>query len=56
MNTSKIDNVVGNSNLPHINSQTKSSFNKLITLQTETDTDSSISINNEIFDENNISK
>ena len=36
-NTSNIDIVVGNSNLPHINVQTESSFNKLINLQLETD-------------------
>ena len=56
MNTSNSDNVIVNSILPRINVQTKSSFNTLNILQTETDTESSISINNEIFDENNISE
>ena len=45
MNTSNSDNIIENSNLPHINIQTKISFNKLITLQEETDTESIISIN-----------
>ena len=48
-NISKSDNVIVNSNLPHINDHTKSSLNKLITLQKETDTDSSTSINDEIM-------
>ena len=50
-NTSNSDDVIGNSNLPRINIHTKSSLNKLINLQKETDTQSSISINNEITDE-----
>ena len=45
MNTSNSDNIIENSNLPHINIQNDSSFNKLITLQEETDTESIISIN-----------
>ena len=46
-NISKSDHVIGNSNLPRINVQTKNLFNTLITWQTETDTESIISINNE---------
>ena len=46
LNTLNNDNVIGNSNLPHINVNTKGLFNTLITLQTETDKESSISINN----------
>ena len=38
LNASNSDNVIVNSKLPHINVHTKSSFNTLITLQTETDT------------------
>ena len=56
MNTSNSGNVIGNSNLPCINVQTKSSFNTLINLQKEIDIDSIISINNEITDKNNISE
>ena len=56
INTSKRENVVENSELPHINAQRKSSLNKLSTLQKETDTESSISINDEITWENNISE
>ena len=47
MNTSNIDNIVGNLNPICINVRTKSSFNTLITLKQETDIESSISINNE---------
>ena len=54
--TSNSDNYIGNSNLPHLNIHTKSSFTTLITLQTGTDTESSISINNETFYEKNISE
>ena len=53
-NTSNSANFIGNSNLPCINVQTKSYFNTLITNQKETDTESSISINDESIDENNI--
>ena len=38
LNASKNDNVIVNSKLPHINVHTKSSFNTLITLQSEIDT------------------
>ena len=55
-NTSNCYNVVGNSNLPHINVQTGSSSDTFITVKTEIDTGSSISINNETIDENNISE
>ena len=56
MNTSNGDNVIGNSNLPCINVQTEGSFNTLITLQKQTDIESSISINDEIIYEKNISE
>ena len=55
-NTYKIDSCIGNSNLLHINIQTKISFNKLINLQTKTDTQSIMSINDETIDENSISE
>ena len=48
LNTSNNDNVIGNSNLPYINVQTKRSFHILITFQKETDTESSVSVNDEI--------
>ena len=51
LDKSNSDNVTGNSNLPCINSQTESSFNTLINMQKETDTESSIIINDEIIDE-----
>ena len=54
-NASKSDNVIVNSNLLHINVHTKSSISNLIIFQKETDTESSISINDEIMEENNIS-
>ena len=56
MNTSNIDNVKGNSNLPRINVQNESPVITLIIFQKETDTESSVSINYEIIDENNISE
>ena len=56
MNTSNSDNVIENSNLTHINVQNDSPFNTLITFQKLTDTESSVSINDEIMDENNISE
>ena len=56
MNTSNSDNVIVNSKFPHINVQTKSSFNTLITFQSESDTESSIIINNWIIDKNNLSE
>ena len=56
LNTSNSDNVTGNSNILCINVQAKNLFNTLLTLQTETDTESSVSINKEIIDENNISE
>ena len=49
-------NVVVNSNLPRINVQTYSSFNTLITLLKETNTDSGVSFNDEIIDGKNISE
>ena len=52
-NTSNIDDVIGNSNLPRINIHTKCSLHKLITLQKKTDTQLRISNNNEITDDHN---
>ena len=49
-NTPNSDNIIRNSNIPHINVHTKSSFNTLINFQRETNTDSSISINDETID------
>ena len=51
LNTSNSSNFIVNLNPPCINVQTKSSFNILITLQKETDTESSISANDKIMDE-----
>ena len=45
-----------NSNSPHINVQNDILFNTLINLQKETDTNSSVSVNDEINDDNNISE
>ena len=56
LNTSNSDNVIVNSNPPHINVQTKSPFNTLIMLPKETDTDSIIRINDERIYENNVSR
>ena len=56
LDTSNSNNNAENSNLPRINVQTETSFNTLINLQAETDIQSSIMINNEIIDENNISE
>ena len=56
LNTSNSDNVIGNLNRPCFNVHIKYFFNTLITLQKETDTESSNSINDEIIDENNISE
>ena len=55
-NTYNSDNVIGNSNLPHINVHTERSLNKLVTLQKETDTDSSTSTNEGNMDDNNASE
>ena len=55
-NTSNIDNGIGNSNLPSINVQSTISFDILITLQKEADTESSTIINIEINIGNNISE
>ena len=52
--TSNSDNVIGNSNLPPIKVQTKIPFNTLITLQKETNTESSLGINDEIMYKSNI--
>ena len=56
LNTPKSDNGIGTSNHLHINVQKDSPFNTLITLQKLTDTESSVSINDEIMDQNNISE
>ena len=56
MNTSNNDNVILNSNLPPINIQKDSPFNTLIALQKEKYTYYSVSINDEIINENNISE
>ena len=56
LNTYKRDNVIGNSNLPRINVHNKRSSNDLITLQKETDTESSTSINDENMDYKNASE
>ena len=56
LNTSNSDDVIGNPNISRINVHTKISLNKLITLQRETDTQSSIIINNNITDEKNTSE
>ena len=56
MNTSKIDDVIGNLKLPHIKVHTKILLNKIITLQKETNKQSSISINDLMMDDNNTSE
>ena len=56
LNTSNIDNLLGTSNLSHINIQNNSSFNTLITLQNVTESESSASINNKITYQVNISE
>ena len=56
LNTSNSDNVTVNSNLPRIKVQTEISFNTLINLQKETDTESSISINDKIMDKTYINE
>ena len=55
-NTSNSNNVIGNSNFLRINVQNEISLNQLITFQKETGTESIVSINDEIIDENNISE
>ena len=56
MNTSNSDNLIGTSNLTHINVQNNISFNNIILLQKVTDSDSSSGINDEITDEININE
>ena len=53
--TSNSDDIIGNSNPPHINVLTKISLNKLVTLIKETDTESSTTVNDKISDDNNTS-
>ena len=52
LNTYNSDNFIGNSNIPRINIHTKRSSNELVTLQKETDTESSTSINEENMENN----
>ena len=56
LNTSNLDNVIGNSNLLCINVQIKTSFNTLITFQKKTDTEWGIIINKETINEKNMSE
>ena len=56
LNTSNSDNVMGNPNLPCINVHTKSSLNKLIHFQKETDAQSITNINDGIMYDNNKSE
>ena len=56
MNTSNNDNVILNSNLPPINVQKDSPSNTLLDLQKEKYTYYSVSINDEIINENYISE
>ena len=56
LKTSNSDNVIVNSNLPRINVHTKSSLDKIITFQEETDTDSGTNINDEIIYDKNTSE
>ena len=55
MNTSNNNNIIVTSNLPYIKVQNESPFNTLINFQKVTNTESSVSINVEIMDENKIS-
>ena len=56
LNKQNSDNVIGNSNVSHINVQNDSPFNALIYFQKSLDIDSSVIINGEITDKNNISE
>ena len=56
LNKQNSDNVIGNSNVSHINVQNDSPFNALIYFQKLLDIDSSVIINGEITDKNNISE
>ena len=56
LNKPNSDNVIGTYNLTHIIVQKDSPFNTVTTLQNMTTTESSVSINDEIIDENNISE
>ena len=55
-NTSNSDNVIVALNLLRINVQNDIQFNTLVTLQKKIDTESSVVINDERMDENNISE
>ena len=55
-NTPNSADVIGNSNPPRINIHTKISLNKLITMQEENNTRSSVIINDEMTDEKNTSE
>ena len=54
LNTLNSDNVIRTSNFPHRNVKNDSPFDTLGTLQKVTDTESSVSINDEKTDKNNI--
>ena len=56
LNTSNIDNIVGNSKFPSINVQTESSFITIINFRIGPDIETKIHINNETIDKNNISE
>ena len=56
MNEYNSDNVIGMSNFPHRNVQNENSFNTLINLQKIIYTKSSVSINDETTDHNNMSE
>ena len=56
LNTSSSDYAIGHSNLPHIYVQNDNSFNTLSNLKKVADTESCVSINDEIIDENNMSE
>ena len=49
LNISNSENVIGTSNLPHINVQNDSPFNTLINLQKVLDIESSLNINDKIM-------
>ena len=51
-NASKFDNIIGTLNLPHSNGQDGSPFITIISLQKVTDTESNISVNDEINNKN----
>ena len=56
LDTSNSNNFIGSSDLPHSNIQTDSPYNTLNNLQKLIDTESSVSINDKIMDQNNSSE